>query len=205
MQFCPTLRDPYYGFKIISHKYRFIYYEIPKCGSSTIKNIIFKNCAGEALSASYKIWIPQAPHLVFPENHDVSEYPDYYKFCFIRNPWDRLVSAWSDKRNHYSFLSEKSFREFLDLIQNHPNHHWAPCTAFIPHKEDIYTVDFIGRMESFSDDFTKLCKKLGLTMDSIPRINASQRKDYRCYYDKRDARYVQTLFASDIDLGNYCF
>ena len=74
---------------IISHKHKFVFLQTTKTGSSSIY---------VTLKEKYKT--------VNPENHlnavqakrffDEKKYnwDEYFKFAFVRNPWDRYVSAY---------------------------------------------------------------------------------------------------------------
>src|SRR5258706_396035 len=70
----------------------------------------------------------------------------YYKFAFVRNPWDRQVSFY-----FYKTRAEKPRRTFDDFLANK--------RRALVESRDIYTidnrlaVDFLGRYETLGRDF----------------------------------------------------
>ena len=70
-----------------------IFIHIPKCAGVSVSKALFGNLAGgHSRVVDYQ--------LVFNSN----EYSNYFKFTFVRNPWDRLVSA-------FFFLKKGGFND----------------------------------------------------------------------------------------------
>ena len=69
---------------MISHKHRFIYLEIPKCGTRTLKRFFFKQAGGGGVFIP--IWLEERGCSL------IALYPDYFVFAFVRNPFDRFLS-----------------------------------------------------------------------------------------------------------------
>ena len=75
---------------MISHKHRFIYIGIPKCGTTTLKNYFLKEAAALDINLhkrSVPIWLDKSGRVSLN-----SLYPDCFVFSFVRNPFDRFVS-----------------------------------------------------------------------------------------------------------------
>jgi sulfotransferase famil protein len=92
-----------YGANIsLMHKY--IYIETAKCGCSTIKLTLQRLELGDV---NYKrddfeeIHVREYSPLLTPRQvgsfRNLLNRPDYIKFCFVRNPYTRLLSAYLDK------------------------------------------------------------------------------------------------------------
>jgi len=65
-------------------RHRCIFVHIPKTGGVSISKSLFGNLAGGHMTIErYKI--------IFTKD----EFDQYFKFTFVRNPWDRLVSAFT--------------------------------------------------------------------------------------------------------------
>jgi hypothetical protein len=100
---------------------------------------------------------------------------DYFSFSFVRNPFDRLYSAYKflnaggmnhlDKIAFQTHLSE--FEDFEDLILNGLNKkliyqitHFIPQHEYLCDKSVCILVVFIGRFENLDKDILLLSKKL---------------------------------------------
>ncbi|MFO8053169.1 MAG: sulfotransferase family 2 domain-containing protein [Candidatus Omnitrophota bacterium] len=78
---------------LISHTYKFIFLHIPKT-------------AGSSVAATLKRNLNKNDLLLCPHTKAVrlkltakDKWKDYFKFTFVRNPWDRMVSAYFFLRN----------------------------------------------------------------------------------------------------------
>ena len=67
-------------------------------------------------------------------------------------------------------------------------------------------VDFIGRYERLAQDFDTICQRIGIRTPELPHLRrASEREDYRRYYDDRLAEMVAQHYRRDLDLLAYSF
>jgi hypothetical protein len=84
---------------MISHKHKFIFVHIPKNAGSSINHELKGLCelTSSVLKRKSKD-IPLAYGKHANDNHMrrllKNEYGNYYKFCVVRNPWDRMVSIY---------------------------------------------------------------------------------------------------------------
>lgn len=186
----------------ISHQYKFIWFRVAKVGTRTILGH-FKN-NGVTLDVDHASWIH------FP----VNEYKDYYKFAFVRNPWDRLASCWRNKvleQNFFEFEpieyeKMKSFENFVKYISEVNvesfDRHIRPQTSLI----DINALDFLGRMENFDKDACNVFSSLGMPEHKIIPANVtSNSKNYQKYYSDELAEIVQKIYQKDIQVFGYKF
>ncbi|MEZ5146215.1 MAG: sulfotransferase family 2 domain-containing protein [Bacteroidales bacterium] len=137
-----------------------------------------------------------------------SQHQNHFKFCFIRNPWDRLVSCYSNKvlrKKLYPECWGKDFSYFIHFLtrQHLPtaDGHIRLQTSSFP----VNDIDFIGRFENFSDDFDFIINdKLKLNRNPVKK-NQSRHAHYTQYYSNKTRRMVEKLYKEDIKLGNYRF
>jgi len=137
---------------------------------------------------------------------------DYYKFVFVRNPYDLMVSLYfyiSQSKNHidYAKVSDMSFKEFLVwYISKTP-----PLQLdFIRHpKTKEIIVDYIGKFETLDKDIDCIQRKLELnTVKNLTHLNPSSKrksKDFRAYYDEETKSMVGSYFKEDLDVLGYDF
>ena len=134
-------------------------------------------------------------------------YARAFKFAFVRNPWDRLVSFYAflcreKTHRHHQFVSGLgSFEKYLrwDLKRRRTNQY-----PYITDRRGNLLVDFIGRFENMEEDFTKVCRQLSLKAD-LPRVNTTTHRDYRTYYTPETRELVAQHCRRDIELFGYTF
>lgn len=142
------------------------------------------------------------------------EYNKYYKFTFVRNPWDWVVSNYAFNRGltrPYVIGTEYSISGNVpDWAKDMTFSEWLVwwIETFNPSQSAMFTgangeslVDVIFRTESLTSDFNHLKKRLGLWIWKfrLPHIKSSTRNaDYKSYYDDESMKIVQEHFAVDI-------
>nr|VFJ51828.1 MAG: Sulfotransferase family protein [Candidatus Kentron sp. FW] len=142
-------------------------------------------------------------------------YDGFYKFAFVRNPWDWQVSMYhfilkeTDHVSHATVKSMDSFEEYLAWVIDSKKSPYAKgATKFqkdmIVDEKGRIIVDFVGRYENLAEDFQKVCRTVGIEA-SLPRINQSVHQDYRAYYNDGTREMVAEYFKKDIELFGYTF
>jgi len=158
---------------------RCIFVHIPKTAGVSVCRALFGNLAG----AHRPIFEYQ---IVFRQR----EFDSYFKFTFVRNPWDRVHSAyrflqaggmndwdaaWAREflRPYHSF--EHFVREGLGRPEVQRWIHFRPQSFFltVPGQHHTDHLDFIGRFETLEADFKHVAAQLGLTGATLPHVNAT--------------------------------
>ena len=112
---------------------------------------------------------------------------------FVRNPYDRLISAYE------SFWSGLSFNHFMSQLIEH-----GSADVHLKRQTDLISPDWFGRLESFSEDWSKCCKWLGIEHRPMPHMNASRRKPMSAYYKTPDSvDWVTNYYAADFIAYGY--
>jgi len=141
---------------------------------------------------------------------------DYYKFGFVRNPWERISSLYrylKEKRPKLKIDSVGSFSDFLEQANNGVQwirelHSMRPqCDFFRSQRSAPLSADFIGHYEYLAEDFAAVARKLGIPPVRLPHLNRSSNSnvDYRPGYTDRSIEIVRSLFHEDIELFGYTF
>lgn len=157
------------------------------------------------------------------------EYNDFFKFCFVRNPWDRLLSWYmmffnnqnttNNDFGNYIRRKSKNFSQFLnstdiidetELGKKKSNKPYYKSITFnqldyITNNEEKVDMDFIGRFENLQDDYNRLCEKIGVVKYNLRKINSTSHDDYRRYYNDKDIDKVYNMYKRDIDYFGYEF
>ena len=204
--------------QMINHKHKFIFIHIPKTGGTSIEDALFsrktrtkKNLWGEP--NKYQDGGLQhliATHILNEVGEDI--FSNYFKFSFVRNPWDKLVSQFKYNRNRSDLREiigvdkETKFHEYLIKLNSTRNHvQWDCQHKFLYDDNGKLLVDFIGRFENFQQDFTTICDKIGIPKQNLPHKNKTKREHYTKYYDDETKQIVAEKYAKDIEYFGYEF
>ncbi|MCS1352665.1 sulfotransferase family protein [Mechercharimyces sp. CAU 1602] len=129
----------------------------------------------------------------------------YYKFCFDRNPWDKVVSSYyylnEDPTVPFSF---SSFEQFFSEGWYKRQFNYPLYTI-----DDTIAVDYIGRFENLNEDLQKICKNIGVPFDNwLPRAKGNfrpQTRHYRSLYTPQQRALVSHYYKKEIELHGYTF
>lgn len=224
--------DPYHIIPL--HDYKAIYFAIPKVANSSLKSLCFDLLGLEAQYPEDVKWKPKVfnqgkvPLLSQQEVRD--RYSDYWKFCFVRNPWDRLVSSYHDairppdtkhpvyrdgvKKGYTKlegFSSGMSFAEFLEQVVKIPDtraeRHFMSQHCYVFDRRGRKLVDFVGRFEHLDADLRSICERLNIHEVELPHLLKSKEREssYRDYYDERLKALAARRYAQDIEVFGYEF
>jgi hypothetical protein len=128
---------------------------------------------------------------------------NYYKFCFERNPWDRLISMyyWRCRTEPRPTITEFLESEFPPRLKRMGY--------------DLYTidggvaVDKICRFENLHEELETIRNQLGIPEKlELPRAKSSYRKDTRNYREilnDIEKEKIAELFFEEINLFGYSF
>lgn len=125
---------------------------------------------------------------------------DYFKFAFVRNTWDRLVSLYEFIRQTPNIPGHKDVLTmgFSEFLVQQDNYHMGQLSM-------VDGIDFLGRYENLEYDFSKVCTILGLPKLQLPVTNKTVRSPYKMYYKDQDVRLVAKKYAEEIEKFGYDF
>lgn len=136
-----------------------------------------------------------------------------FKFAFVRNPWDLLVSGYHYQTqtldetqrmlNPDVYAVLERCRDFSDVVRYYPMIR-ADQMSFLTDESGSVIVDFIGRYESIEKDFAHVCERIGIDVP-LPHENRSEHASYRQYYTPETREIVARHFARDIERFGYTF
>jgi hypothetical protein len=156
---------------------------------------------------------------------EAAEFDQLFKFSFVRNPWERIVSEY----RYRNYFHHRSFRDFLLHRLPPPGwddkyRHIMPQYDLLHDQQGRLLVDFVGRFETLKADFAEVCQRLGLSECQLPHRNPSDKKsrnlkrrfrnwlyfngenrkeDYRDFYDAETTAIVGNLYQKDIEAFAY--
>lgn len=133
---------------------------------------------------------------------------NYFKFCIVRNPYDRIVSRYNwDKKEDLINLSFKEYLEFEECngLVNKINDDWYDrCTLYGKPCCDYY-IKFDNILEGINNIF----KILNINDNfELPHVKVNEKKNninYREYYDSYTRKIVERNCAEEINYFNWEF
>ena len=209
---------------IISHENKYIYFFIPKVACTTIRNLLAR---AEGLEWHHPWDVVQTKFKYTTlEQSTNKKYNGYFKFAFVRNPWDRLVSCYFDKvvgsrsmsnnrvikNGEYKAFKQQykrdfktmTFPEFAEMVsqldEESSNGHFRSQYTYL-HVDEL---DFIGRFENLQNDLSKLKQRFNISVEEKHLLKSSH-KNYKQYYDKKLKNMIANRYKKDIDLFKYTF
>jgi hypothetical protein len=232
---------------VICGEYRCLFVHVPKTAGMSVEHV-FLRLVGLTWETRAPLLLrgnddpglgpPRLAHLKAGEyvarGHLTAEqFESYFKFSFVRNPWDRIVSEYK----YRGYPVKIDFKTYL--FKHLPPPGWTDTYChIIPQYDFLYDdggkllVDFVGRYESLQPDFDKVCARLGIPPTPLPRVDRSLddawpgtlrelRKQvrraiwsrerehtfphYTEYYDDESREFVGRLFRKDVEAFNYAF
>jgi hypothetical protein len=204
--------------RMISHDHQCIFTHVPKVAGKSIR-VLF------GLPEFQRDYVPNGQNIEFGFGHkrlldfaNERYFAPYFKFAFVRNPFDRIVSAYfyldgggcnsDDEKFRRDNLTPykgnfAAFVEDLPRLVNGP--HFQPQVAWLCDDQGKLLPDFVGRYESLERDVLVITKTLALPHRQLPLMNASKHKPYRAYYDEATKRRVAQAYGDDLELFAYRF
>ena len=124
----------------------------------------------------------------------------YFTFTFVRNPWDREISSYFYRNEHYTSDDFKLHLIRKDIHFKIPN--YFPWFSNVKNQP---IVNFIGRFENLQEDFNTVCDKIKIPHQELQHKNKTKHKHYTEYYDDETREIVAEKYAMDIEYFGYEF
>jgi hypothetical protein len=144
-------------------------------------------------------------------------FDDAFKFAFVRNPFDRLVSlfVYLKKISCEAVPADMLFEQFCEVIgrgdippiglYNYRGlNQCNPMSRWLTDKNGRLIADFVGHHEQLSEDFQEVCRRLGIR-EKIPHENRTDHRPYRDYYTAKTRALIERAYQEDLDRFHYSF
>lgn len=223
----------------LSRRFGYVYVDTPKVACSTIKRALQSAERGYEATGDGDLSGKFGYSVSLLDVHDRKKSPlkrpanrwafrlslakARVSFCFVRNPYSRVLSAYLDKIAANETRRERflqglveepkkpiSFREFLELIAKQSPHnmnaHWRPQRYHT--MVDSLDYDFIGSFEALNDDLVAILKvaappalEFVKAVDEHRTSASEQLIDY--YSDESAERLAQAIYEKDFEKFGY--
>ncbi len=204
---------------IISHKHRFIFFAVPRTATHAVRQALRAyldegDWEQQVLSGEQSIPVPgiaavRHGHISFQQvksNLQAETWSSYFKFGFVRNPFDRYVSTcfFLNRRNAGFAGNEAGLMRqalgntrFRQRVLVRPQHH------LLTDGNGTIMMDYVGRYETLQESFDEICRHIGIAPSTLTRKNASKHRSYECYYDATLKQAVAGYYRKDFELFGY--
>ena len=189
-----------------------VFIHIPKAAGSSIASALFGGNVGHKPYSRFHAYAPK-------------ELQEYFTFSFVRNPWDRLYSAYRyfaavvgqcqhrDHRWASEMLAGKpDFQSFVSSLGNPAYRrrvlrydHFRDQSGWVMLGKNV-GVDYLGRFETIQTDFDSICDQLGIDQVELPRLRESHKGGhYTEVFTPEMALIVGDIYQKDIINFGYQF
>jgi hypothetical protein len=215
---------------------RALYIAVPKCANSSMKALIARIVHDTHPDIPFcDAWPPRMfnddsnrnllrDRKILLDRNELTTYTGHCIFTVVRNPWDRLLSAYTEKILKYSdkplpsffdlygnrFYHRMSFEAFVEAVFSIPdefaNHHFSSQVHLLRRRDCQELVPGrILKMEDFPGAIDDLLAELGLAGYKFPHLLRSDHANYRDMYSPYTRDLAARRYHDDIAAFGYAF
>lgn len=201
--------EQYVYCKDVFNEHECIFVGVPRVASSSVSSSLFGNYAGGHTTAR------QYRRIFGPSFYR------YFKFGFVRNPFSRLVSAYSylKEGGHPAWPHDKIFQNrineacndfstFVELFvrrPERPDHLLLYPQTYYTSINGRVALDYVGCLERMEEAYAAVKEKLNIKA-VLPRLNKSS-KDVdgieSAYQSQKTIKAVRKAYSDDFDCFGY--
>ena len=176
---------------------KFMSFGIGRTGSTSGFELLKKYCSNK--HKHHPRWAVESPM------------DDNFKFCIVRNPWDRYVSQWHWGLKYGGVLGN-DFEDYINRLisgksfLNHKSHPHFSMNQ-IEWAMDINNqidCDYFGRFETMNESWNFIFDKLKLDIKMI-HMHGTSHDHYSTYYTTELRDKIHEYALKDIEYFNYKF
>lgn len=205
---------------IISTLRKFIFTAIPKTGTHSIRRALREHMGNQDLEQVGLFIRRQLPfpelarlghgHLTLDQIRPYlspDDWNSFFKFAFVRNPFDRFVSYCSFITRETGLFARGPKAVMRRVLAHPPHGHilFQPQCTFVMDVEGGLLTDYIGRVERMQESYDEIAARIGIPTACLQTVNATKRLDYHDYYDQPLIDGVAKLYERDLQLFGYEF
>lgn len=221
---------------LISFKKQFIYTKTFKTAGTSVESYFEKYCMPDGewefshmreqhvsesgivgyrgINSEGKAWFNHMSAEAIRASIGNSIWENYFKFCVIRNPFDKVISGF-----HFLELSDSDTNQKSSRLENHSLierfRKWVVsggAERVVDREKYIIDskicIDFFVRYEELESGLNHICQRLDIPyeLNQLPRLKISARDrdlNINSYYDQSSVDVVKKLFEFELDYFGY--
>ena len=202
---------------MIFKKNKVIFLHYPKTGGNSIQDALRSYSDDQIISRKAhqdgieRFELRNTEHKNLKKHSTIQDYYNaigedlfaYKVFIIIRNPYDRMVSFYFSPHRGNVHYDRDDFSQFIKTVPPIENYISIKKSSF-GKRELLSNIKFL-KFEKLNEDFGLLLNELDIQDVDLPHRNASNRENYKKYYDDETVKIVSTRHKYEISLGDYKF
>ena len=208
---------------LVSHRYKFIYFKNLKVAGTSVESFFGQFCVDPSKKYTYQgqadqqiskygilggrgggkgnQWMRHKSAKKVKRDLGSQKFNSYFKFCVVRNPWDKVVSQFffaNPGKNSVSAFNRHIARK------NIGTKNWGAHTL-----NDKPICDYYIRFENLESGIKEVCRKLGIKPDlaNFPQFKSQYRprarKDYHSMYSTKTRKLIRERHKKEIQYFGY--
>ena len=201
---------------IVSHRHKFIFLAVPRTATHAVRAALApalgeEDWQQEALRGAARSPLPALARIGHghvsaseAETHLPADvWRRYFKFAFVRDPYDRFVSICAMLNNRGGPWAGRE-TAFMKRALATPR--FRARVLVRPQSRLLMAqtgVDFVGRFEALQRSFDEVCRRVGVAPAPLPQVNETSHRPYHTYYDDALVEAVTRFYHDDFAAFGY--
>ncbi|MEM0991705.1 MAG: sulfotransferase family 2 domain-containing protein [Bacteroidota bacterium] len=201
---------------LISHSKQFIFIHNYKVAGTSIRAALGKYRLSPFQRLQQKVGLKGKNHHKISDNHLTarqvrarlpdSTFQQYFKFGFVRNPWDWQASLYryalkNKQHKQHKLISEMG--DFETYLQWRVQHDFRLQKDFFYDENGHCLVDFIGKYENLTQDFQYICRQIDVDEQLAHHNQSQQKQAYLKAYTPEAIALIREHYQEDIVTFGY--
>lgn len=202
---------------------KYLFFQMPKTGSTFLHSLLKKKLGKDIKIEGHDSLYQNQQILIRGINN-----PQLWKFCFVRNPYTRFISAYrhivapqkfmpkNDLQAKKAILQYRNLPEFCQNLteftanpQNFPIHFY-PQYQWITKPNGNLTMDYIGKFETMNQSWQLICSHLSIDYNPIyqqksPNIIHLLKNSFFDFFHRYEQVFplIYNFYQKDFELFGY--
>jgi len=169
---------------VINEEHNFIFVHVFRTGGSSMDNAL---PGTKLLEDTHK------------KLEAVPNWENYFSFGVVRNPWDRIVSAY-----HFSIKTKQFIGTFDDYVQRFAHGDLRTRKQYAQH-DMIKNCNYVIRFEHLQEDLNDVCNHLNMLPVQLLHIWKTDHSPYTEMYNDEQKQIIADASSGDIEEYGFTF
>jgi hypothetical protein len=191
---------------IVSEAKKFVFIRTPKTAGTSIESAIIRFAIPGTSQLFH--WHTAARDACAV----LQRWDQYFRFAFVRNPYDLQVSLYNYVRRcgkwHPEYKRVRRYADVSEYVKQHvarlaQRRELRTQTDLLCSSDGVSLVNFIGRFENLHEHFEQICSRIGIRRVTLPHLNSARSPFGRSVLDRTARQIVANAYRRDFELFGY--